>query len=161
MRLQSFRKNDHSAFLFLLILGIFHLPRFYCQFSVRFSSKSIPFVLHFHTAKDYNREIYSPYQLLLFGIVSEINSCSLCLKTSMPYVHPWYAKCDTSPGLVVISVFNCQGAAPLSSVHIITQKTELSRISTNPEKHKKKAPISAISETGTFSYKLFIFYHLC
>ena len=127
-------------------------PFFFCSSSAY--SISLVFTVSFRYVFSQNSYllsyIFTPqktaiekYTLLIicyFSVLfSEIISCTLCLKTSMPYVHPWYAKCDTSPGLVVISVFNCQGAVPLSSELIITQKTEHSRISTNPEKRKKNS----------------------
>ena len=50
---------------------------------------------------------------------SEIIPCTLCLKASMSYVHPWYARCTTSPGVVFIPVFSCQCAISLWIASII------------------------------------------
>lgn len=85
---------------------------------------------------------------------------SLCLKTSIPYVHLWYARCATSPGVVFIPVFSCQSAILFRS-HPLLHKKVLRPVYPQIRKIRKKIPISEISETGTFTLKLFFLQYLC
>ena len=88
IRFLSLKKNDHSIFLFLLILGMFHLLFFYCHVSVRFFSKSIPCVLCFCVRKYCGREIYPSSQLLIFGVVFLRNNSLYIVLESLNVVCP-------------------------------------------------------------------------